>query len=107
MSKPFEEEIRLLNKRIDQLSHLVERQVHVGSKQLENIQDKAQEFGKKLRNCCDEWVSTTGDTYEAIKDQTEESVQKIKANVKENPLISLGVSLLIGYIIALLFSSRK
>jgi ElaB/YqjD/DUF883 family membrane-anchored ribosome-binding protein len=106
MSNPFEEEVRLLNKRIDQLTHLVEKQVHQGSKQLENLQDKAQELGKKLRTCCDDWVSCSGEKLDDIRSQAQEGVKKIQNNVKENPLIALGVSALIGYVIALICSSR-
>lgn len=102
----YDEQIRSLHRRIDQLAHLVERQVRDGGVKIGNLQDKAYNLGKKFRSSYDDWFETATDTIEEVKCQAEEKIDKVRDNVKKNPIVSLGVSVFIGYLIGRIFSRR-
>jgi ElaB/YqjD/DUF883 family membrane-anchored ribosome-binding protein len=115
MGNNLEEEIRFLNKRLDQLSKIIEKKVSDTSDSYANtIQDTAAVLGKKLRSCCDEWLSNSEEAISQLKCSAEEGkkrlcegTSKIKEEVGNNPFISLGISALVGFVFAFLFSRRK
>lgn len=109
MTNPFHDEINRLNKRLDQLTYLIEKQISNGAKGFAKLglEEKAHDMGKKLRNCCEDWISTSQETLDTIKCSAEEQTQKVRDNVEKYPIISLGISALIGYFIALILSPRR
>lgn len=109
MSNPFHDEINRLNKRLDQLTYLIEKQITSGVKGFSKLglDDKARDLGKKLRTCCDDWISTSQETLECIKCEAEDKAKEVKHKVEENPLTSLAISALVGCLIGFIFSRRK
>jgi ElaB/YqjD/DUF883 family membrane-anchored ribosome-binding protein len=107
MANNLEDEVRYLHKKLDQLMQGLEKQVHNRSEDIYGLQDKANKLGKKFRSCCDEWTSKSSDNFDKIKSSAQDGAKKIKDTAENNVLISLGVSALVGWLIAKLFSSRR
>ena len=109
MTNPFHDEINRLNKRLDQLTYLIEKQINSGSKGFAKLglEDKAHDLGRKLRRCCDDWISTSQETVDNIRYGAEEQKERLKETIERHPFKTLGISALIGFILAFLFSRRK